>query len=104
MTKETEKALKILYCEYKKRRKSGNSKSTAMEFASDSIPRINAFHDWMHEDIQYALRELRASGYVRIFLYGDAQLTENALEFMEDKPKEFFSSLSGFFDLVGLFV
>lgn len=104
MTKETEKAFKILYCEYRRRRKSGCSKATAMEFEDGTIARINAFQKWIPEDIRYALRELKIMGYVRIDIIGNVTLTENGIEFMENKPKEFFSDLGGLFDLVGLFI
>lgn len=103
MTKETEKAFKILYCEYKHRRKSGCSKATAMEFEDGTIQKMSAFRKWLPEDISYALQELKAAGYVKLFIYGDCTLTEAGLEFMENKPKEFFSELGGLFDLVGLF-
>lgn len=103
MTKETEKALKILYCEYKRRRKSGCSKATAMAFEDGTIQKISAFEKWLPQDISYALQELKTAGYMRIFIYGDCVLTEAGLEFMENKPKEFFSELGGLFDLVGLF-
>lgn len=103
MTKETEKAFKILYCEYKRRRKSGCSKASAMAFADGTIQNINAFERWLPEDIRYALQELKKAGYIRIFIYGDCELTETGLEFMENKPKEFFSELGSLFDLAGLF-
>lgn len=103
MTKETERAFKILYCEYKRRRKSGYSKSTAVEFEDGSIQKLCAFKSWIPDDIRYALQELKRAGYVKIFIYGDCTLTEAGLEFMENKPKEFFSELSGLFDLAGIF-
>lgn len=104
MTKETEKAFKILYCEYKRRRKSGDSKRSAISFGAGSIEKIEAFSKWNHDDIGYALKELKNAGFIKIFLYGDIELTETGIKFMEDKPKEFFEGLSSFFDLVGLFV
>ena len=103
MTRETEKAFKILYCEYKHRRKSGTSKSTAMEFDDQSIQKLNAFQKWLPEDISYALQELKNAGYVKCYVTGDCELTEDGLEFMENKPKDFFAELAGVFDLVGLF-
>ena len=104
MTKETEKAFKILYCEYKRRRKAGSSKATAMEFEDGTITTISAFQKWLPEDVRYALQELKAVGYVKIDIIGDVTLTESGIEFMENKPKEFFSDLTGLFDLVTLFV
>ena len=104
MTKETEKAFKILYCEYKRRRKSGASKREAIFFEDGSIGRIEAFSKWQADDINYAMQELKSAGFVKLFIYGDTELTEAGIEFMENKPKEFFNGLSPFFDLVGLFV
>ncbi len=104
MTKETEKAFKILYCEYKRRRKSGSPKHEAVEFEGDSISKIEAFSKWHPADIQYAVRELKNAGYVKIDILGYVTLLENGIIFMESKPKEFFSELSGLFDLIGLFM
>ena len=74
-----------------------------MEFEDGMIEKINAFEKWLPDDISYALQELKATGYVRIDILGNVELTEAGLEFMEDKPKEFFNGLSGFFDLISLF-
>lgn len=104
MTKETEKVLKILYCEFKRRRKSGCSKPTAMHFENGSIPKMDAFQNWLPEDISYALQELKTSGFVGSDICGNVTLTETAVEFMQEKPKEFFDGLSSFFDLVGIFI
>lgn len=104
MTKETEKAFKILYCEYKRRRKYGLSKRAATRFEVGTIEKLEAFSKWQADDISYAMHELKAGGYIKIYIYGDIELTESGLEFMEDKPKDFFDALSPFFDLVGLFV
>lgn len=104
MTKETEKAFKILYCEYKRRRKSGDSKRKAVFFEDKVIDKIEAFSSWNREDINYALQELKRARLIRLFIYGDLELTETGIEFMEDKPREFFEGLSQFFDLISLFV
>lgn len=104
MTKETEKAFKILYCEYKRRRKSGASKRESVFFEDGTIGKISAFSTWNPDDIGYAMQELKNAKFVKIFIYGDVEITEAGIEFMEDKPKEFFEGLSSFFDLVGLFV
>ncbi|MBQ7329734.1 MAG: hypothetical protein IJX01_07515 [Oscillospiraceae bacterium] len=103
MTKETEKAFKILYCEFKRRRKSGASKPAAMEFDAQGIQNLNAFQKWLPEDIDYALQELKTANYVKYFITGDCELTETGLDFMESKPKDFFSELAGLFDLISLF-
>lgn len=100
MTKETEKAFAILYCEYKRRRSFGTAKQEAVFFESTKATKINAFSTWNPADISYAMRELKAAGYVKIDILGDVTLLESGIEYMENKPKEFFGIVSNFFDLV----
>lgn len=104
MTRETEKAFKILYCEYKRRRKAGTPIYSAVSFEDGIIPRLKAFKDWIPADIEYALSELRKSGYIKEDIVGDVTLLEAGLEYMEPKPRDFFDDLKRLFDLVGLFV
>ena len=99
MTKETEKAFKILFCEYKRRRKSGLPKQDAVCFEDAAISGIGAFSEWLSADIGYAMQELKCANFVNINIWGDVELLESGIEFMENKPKEFFKSLAGFFDL-----
>ncbi len=102
MTKETEKAFKILFCEYKRRRKDGSSKQEALHFEDGSVEKIKAFSKWQAADISYAMQELKSANYIRIDILGDIDLCESGIEFMEEKPKEFFSELGGLFDLISL--
>lgn len=99
MTKETEKAFKILYCEYKRRRKNGLSKQESVSFEDASICNIDAFSDWLPADVTYAMLELKKSGFISMNILGDIELLESGIEFMEAKPKDFFNGLAKFFDL-----
>lgn len=99
MTRETEKAFKILYCEYKRRRKAGAPKVDAVEFEDTAIGKIPAFQKWLPADITYAVQELDAAKYVKQNILGNITLLESGIEYMESKPKEFFEGLSDFFDM-----
>lgn len=99
MTKETEKAFQILYCEYKRRRKSGLPKQDAVCFEDAAIGAIAAFSKWLPADISYAMQELKNSDFINIDILGDVELLESGIEFMEAKPKDFFRGVADFFDL-----
>lgn len=99
MTKETEKAFKILYCEYKRRRKVGASKQDAVHFDGTAIGAIAAFSKWVPADLSYAMHELKKADFINIDILGDVELLESGIEFMEAKPKDFFLGVADFFDL-----
>lgn len=102
MTKETEKAFKILYCEYKRRRKEGASKQSAVQFEESEIKTIPVFSKWHPSDIVFAMQELKKAGYVSMNICGDIELLETGIEFMEEKPKDFFLGIADFFDLASI--
>ena len=95
MTKDTEKALVVLYCEYKRRLRRGISKRDAIEFEDTKITHIDAFLDWNKSDITFALNQLHSYGYVKLNIWGDAQLTEDGIAYIENKPKEYFDAFVG---------
>lgn len=102
LTKSTEKALKILYCEYRKIVKAGFSQSDAAEFNGQNIYNLPAFSDWFHADIEFAIEELKSAEFVSANVLGDITLTTNGIKYMQGKPKEFFEELSGLFDLLSI--
>ena len=102
LTKSTEKALKILYCEYRKLVKAGFSQSDAAEFNGQNIYNLAAFSDWLCADIQFAVEELQSAEFISTNVLGDIALTTAGIKYMQGKPKEFFKELSGFFDLLSI--
>lgn len=104
MTRETETAFKILYCEYKRRRSYGTSKAEAMRFEQAKLQKIDAYSEWNPEDLRYALHELRKIKAVRIDILGNVELTESGIEYMEDKPIQYFETVSKFFNLLAIFI
>lgn len=103
LTKDTEKAFKIIYCEYRRLRKAGFTKEDSRLFKG-GVRNISAFADWLRPDVDSAVRELRSAGFLKDNILGDVTITDEGIIYMENKPREFFNELSGLFDLISLFV
>ena len=71
LTNETLKAFKIIFCEYKRRLKSGFTKPDSLKFESEDIYQLNAFKSWAQPDIRYALSELKAAKYLKADVIGN---------------------------------
>lgn len=103
MTKDTEKAFVILYSEYLRRRSSGTAKNQAVWFEDTDLRSIKAFSSWDSEDIRYSLRELKEIGYIKMDILGDVVLLRDGIEYMENKPNEYFGAFANLVkDLVSL--
>lgn len=103
MTKDTEKAFVIIYSEYLRRRRYGTAKNQAVQFEDAKLRKIDAFSNWNSQDISYCIEELRKLGYVKRNILDDVILLEPGIEYMESKPKEYFSSFASIVrDLIGL--
>lgn len=108
MTKDTEKAFVIIYSEYLRRRNIGTAKNQAVWFEDSKLRKIDAFSTWNPEDIRCSLQELIELGYITMDIVGNVELSKLGIQYMERKPKEFFSAFSGavggIIDLVALFL
>ena len=104
LSNETLIAFKIIYCEYKRRRSVGFTKSDSIKFEDGEIYQITAFKKWLRPDINYAVRELESAKYLKENILGDIQLTETGIAYMKNKPHQFFEDLSKLFDLASIFI
>lgn len=95
MTKDTEKAFVIIYSEYLRRRSFGTAKNQAVQFEDAKLRKIDAFSTWNPQDISYCMEELRKLGYVKRNILDDVILLESGIEYMENKPKEYFLAFGG---------
>lgn len=95
MTKDTEKAFVIIYSEYLRRRKFGTSKTQALRFEYTKILSIEAFSSWDAEDIRYSLRELKKLGHIQMDIFGEVQLSQDGIQYMESRPREYFQPFAG---------
>ena len=94
LTKYDKKILYGLYSEYLSRRKAGLSISNSSNFSSGKSIHENFFPDHLYEDVDYSLRNLGKSGYLKN-MYADNEvyycvLSNDAIAYMESLPKETF--------------
>lgn len=82
LTKDSRRVLKSIYDIYCDRRKSGAPKSSAVRFDDPDFggPQIDGFDD--------AKPELSNAGFIRCFITGDFDLTDDAIIFMENFTKD----------------
>lgn len=103
MTRDTEKAFVILYSEYLRRRSFGTAKNQAVRFEDAKLRKIDAFSNWHPSDIQYSLLELQQIGYIKMDICGDAEILKDGIEYMENKPNEYFAVFANIIkDLISL--
>lgn len=100
LTKDTEKAFKIIFCEYKSLRKKGFTKDDSRVFKN--ISDISAFSSWLSPDIDSAINELLSCKYISKNILGVIKITDEGLKYMENKPREFFNDISKLFDLIAI--
>lgn len=82
LTRESRRVLKSVYDIYCDRRKNGASKSSAVRFDDPTFggPQIDGFDD--------ARQELSNAGFIKCFITGDFDLTDDAIIFMENFTKD----------------
>ena len=97
ITNDTHNVLCILYKTYLEKRKSGNSKLQAMDFSSYEHFRKEHIPELHPDDMHIAIIELKNNGYVKMFVDGGFQLTDQAIVLMEN---EFKNNLSNVIDFV----
>lgn len=103
MTKDTEKAFVIIYSEYLRRRSFGTAKNQAVRFEAAKLSAIEAFSKWDTEDIRYSLQELKQCGYIYVDIIGDVEILKGGIQYMEDKPNEYFNAFANLIkDLISL--
>lgn len=92
MTRDTEKALIIIYCQYKKRLSLGTSEEDARYFEDAKLRNIDSFSSWTRSKLNLAIQQLKKLGFVSMNIFDDVRLLDEGIEFVESKPKEYFDS------------
>ena len=100
LTKQDKQILYKLYSEYLNRRKTGLSISESSNFVSGRSIHENIFPEMPYEDIDHSLRQLGKNNYLKN-TYADNEvyhcvLSNDAIAYMEDLPKETFLSVADF--------
>lgn len=83
LTKSGKAAIATLYCKYMERVKNKEPKLQSRIFNKD-IPAQAAILGSITDD----LPELKAAGFIEIYLYGDVKLLDKAIIFMENKTAD----------------
>lgn len=97
MTRDAEKALIIIYCQYKKRLALGTDEEDARYFEDAKLRNIDNFSSWSRSKLTLAIQQLKKVGFVSMNILDDVRLLDEGIEFVESKPKEYFDS---FFNVV----
>lgn len=92
MTRDTEKALIIIYCQYKKRLGFGTSEEDARYFEDTKLRNIENFSDWNYSKLKLSIQQLNRMGYIFVNIWDDVRLLDEGIEYVESKPKEYFDS------------
>jgi len=102
LTKDTQKVLKIIYKEYKKRIKQGEPKSKATIFSLPVLDKL--FSKYSGDNIEHALYELKTNDFINLWIIGSFDLTDKAIEYCESHFLKKLSIVSNhFFDLISKF-
>lgn len=97
ITNDSHNVLCILYKAYLEKRKSGESKSQAIDFPSYELFRKDYIPKLHPDDMHIAIIELKNNDYVKMFTDGGFKLTDQAIALMEN---EFKNNLSNVIDFV----
>lgn len=100
LTKQDKQILFRLYSEYQNRRKTGLSVPESSNFVSGRSVHENFFSEMSYKDVDYSLGQLGKDGYLKN-MYADNEiyhcvLSNDAIAYMEDLPKETFLSVADF--------
>lgn len=96
MTKDTEKFLCEIYQEYLRRRKSGMSKSEAVQFSRPE-EMVNEFMQGnLPDDMHECIYELKKLNYVHAYITNSFSLEDTAIIYMENRFKNGLKEVSDF--------
>ena len=106
MAKDTEKALVIIYCQYKKRIGFGTNEEEARYFEDAKLRSIDNFSSWSRSKLNLSIQQLKKEGYVSMNILDDVRLLDEGIQFVESKPKEYFdyflNTVAGLASIIGV--
>ena len=85
LTKDADKLICLIYKDFLTRRKNGVSKGAARDFPEPSQLPAAFLSELSVEDISETLLELKKAGFVKVFIYGDFQLEDSGIIYMEQR-------------------
>lgn len=96
MTKDADKMLCCLYREYLNRIGIGNSKTSSRDFKSEYVESDEVLSKWHPDDVDTTRNELKRAGYLKVFITGNFQLTDDAITYMENRFKNNLNEVTDF--------
>lgn len=96
LTKDADQMLCCLYKEYLNRIKVGNSKISSKDFAVEYANSDEILSKWHPDDVTATRNELKRAGYLKVFINGKYQLTNEAIIYMENRFKNNLNALTDF--------
>ena len=85
LTKDADRLICLIYEDYLFRREHGVSKASAKAYAETTDWPKSLTDEFSRDDVRDTLRELKAAGFVRSYLYGGFSLTDQAIVYMESR-------------------
>lgn len=96
MTKDAEKMLCCLYHEYLNRIKAGNPKTSSRKFTKEYIKSDKILSRWHSDDFTTSQQELIKIKYLKKDVVGNYQLTDDAIQYMENRFKNNITKIAEF--------
>ena len=96
VTKDADKLVCNIYKTYLSRRNNGLTKSEAKSFDSDFYIEIPSLSSWSEDDIDETLNELKRAGFIKKYIYGDFQIQDDFIIYMENRFKNGLTEITDF--------
>ena len=101
LTKDADKMICCIYKTFLQRRKNGNSKSFARQFEENYFSTDKFLSSWHNDDLNDTLLEIARAGFVKIYIGGNFELTDQGIIYMENR---FINGLKEVSDFVTKFI
>lgn len=101
LTKDADKMICVIYKMYLEKIKSGISKAASNAFEKDFYKSDKLLSKWHSDDVTSTFLELGQKKYLKIYISGNFEITNQAIIYMENRFK---NGLLDLIDLVSKFI
>lgn len=101
LTRDADKMICIIYKMYLERIKNGMSKTSSNDFEEDFYKSDKLLSKWHPDDVTTTFLELGQKNFIRIFITGNFEITNQAIIYMGNRFK---NGLLDVIDLVSKFI
>lgn len=96
LTRNADKVLCYIYKIFLTRKRQGKSQHESKKFSEDFYKSDSDLSSWHESDIDDSLMELGRNGYLKIYIGGDFELTDQSIVYMENRFKNGLKELATF--------